>query len=220
MVSTTRPLELLHMDLIGPVPVQILGGSSYTLVVVDDFSRYTWTEFLKEKCDAFASFVALCKRIQTQQETSIVYIRTDHGKEFQNSEFVEFCEANGITHNFSPPYTPQSNGVVERKNRTLQEVANTMLNEYRRPKYFWVEAMSTACYVLNRVLLRLIKMKTPYELYFGKTPKISYFKVFGSKCFILNTNDYLTKFDLNLARVYFLDIQIQAKLIGYLILKL
>ena len=126
---------------------------------------------------------------------SIVYIRTDHGKEFQNSKFVNFCETSGITHNFSPPYTLQSNGIVERKNRKLQEIANTLLNEYRRSKYFWAETMSRACYVLNRVLLRPIKMKTPYELYFKKTPKISYFKVFGSKCFILNIKDYLTKFD-------------------------
>ena len=195
MVSTSRPLELLHMDLVGPVPVQSLGGCSYTLVVVDDYSRFTWTEFLKSKSDAFESFSSLCKKIQNQQNNTIVYIRTDHGKEFENSSFTIFCEENGITHNFSAPYTPQSNGVVERKNRTLQEMASTMLNEYRRPKYFWAEAMSTACHILNRVLLRPITQKTPYELYYGKTPKLSYFRVFGSKCFILNSKDYLTKFD-------------------------
>ena len=195
MVSTSRPLELLHMDLIGPVPVLSLGGCSYTLVIVDDFSRFTWTEFLKSKSDAFESFASLCKKIQNQQSNTIVYIRTDHGKEFENSSFTTFCESNGITHNFSAPYTPQSNGVVERKNRTLQEMASTMLNEYRRPKYFWAEAMSTACHILNRVLLRPMTQKTPYEIYFGKTPKVSYFRVFGSKCFILNSKEYLTKFD-------------------------
>ncbi|KAL8105243.1 hypothetical protein AgCh_029148 [Apium graveolens] len=167
------------MDLIGPVPVQSLGGCLYTLVVVDDFSRFTWTKFLKAKSDAFDAFFALCKRLQNQQNNIIVYIRKDHGKEFENSSFIEFCEECGITHNFSAPYTPQSNEIIERKNRTLQEMTNTMLNEYRRPKYFWVEAMSTACYILNRVLLRPIKMKTPYELYFDKTPKLDYFKVFG-----------------------------------------
>ncbi|KAL8093193.1 hypothetical protein AgCh_035182 [Apium graveolens] len=126
---------------------------------------------------------------------TIVYIRTDHGKEFENSSFTNFCDEHGITHNFSAPYTPQSNGVVEQKNRTLQEMASTMLNEYHRPKYFWAEAMSTACHILNRVLLRPIKKKTPYELYFGKTPKLSYFRVFGSKCFRLNSKEYLKKFD-------------------------
>ena len=139
MISTSRPLELLHMDLVGPVPVQSLGGNSYTLVIVDDYSRYTWTEFLKAKSDAFESFSALCKKIQNQQKNTIVYIRTDHGNEFENSSFKTFCDENGITHNFSAPYTPQSNGVVERKNRTLQEMANTMLNVYCRPKYFWAK---------------------------------------------------------------------------------
>ncbi|KAL8124103.1 hypothetical protein AgCh_011924 [Apium graveolens] len=199
------------MDLIGPVPVQSLGGWLYILVVVDDFSRFTWTESLKANSDAFDKFFALRKRLQNQQNNTIFYIRTDHGKKFENSSFVEFCKECGITHNFSAPYTPQSNGVVERKNRTLQEMANNMLNGYRRPKYFWAEAMFTACYILNRVLLRPIKMKTPYELYFDKTPKFDYFKVFGSKCYILNTKDYLTKFDPKSSEGIFLGYSITSK---------
>ncbi|GJS27282.1 retrovirus-related pol polyprotein from transposon TNT 1-94 [Tanacetum coccineum] len=161
LVSTTRCLELLHMDLFGPSAVRSYGGNRYTLVIVDDYSRYTWTRFLKDKTEAFDQFEIFSKKIQNQLGCTIVSIRTDHGREFDNEvQFGEFCNANGITHNFSAPRTPQSNGVVERKNRTLQEIR-----------------------------------KTPYEILRGRKPTLDYFRVFGSKCFILNTKDYLTKFD-------------------------
>ncbi|GJZ03019.1 retrovirus-related pol polyprotein from transposon TNT 1-94 [Tanacetum coccineum] len=103
--------------------------------------------------------------------------------------------SNGITHNFSAPRTPQSNGVVERKNRTLQEMSRTMLNEQSLPQKFWCNAVDTSTYILNRILIRAILGKTPYELLRGRKPTLDYFRVFGSKCFIRNTKDYLTKFD-------------------------
>ncbi|GJT61593.1 retrovirus-related pol polyprotein from transposon TNT 1-94 [Tanacetum coccineum] len=130
IVSTTRCLELLHMDLFGPSAVRSYGGNRYTLVIVDDYSRYTRTRFLKEKSEAFDQFEIFSKKIQNQLGCTIVSIRTDHDREFDNEvQFGEFCNANGITHNFSAPHTPQSNGVVERKNKTLQEMSRTMLNE-------------------------------------------------------------------------------------------
>ncbi|GJX80347.1 retrovirus-related pol polyprotein from transposon TNT 1-94 [Tanacetum coccineum] len=94
------------------------------------------------------------------------------------------------------PSTPQSNGMVERKNRTLQEMSRTMLNEQSLPQKFWCNAVDTSTYILNRILIRAILGKTPYELLRGRKPTLGYFRVFGSKCFILNTKDYLTKFDL------------------------
>ncbi|GJV63962.1 retrovirus-related pol polyprotein from transposon TNT 1-94 [Tanacetum coccineum] len=122
--------------------------------------------------------------------------RTDHGREFDNEvQFGEFCNVKGITHNFSAPHTPQLNGVVERKNRTLQEMSKTMLNEQSLQKKFWCNAVDTSTYILNRILIRVILGKTPYELLRGRKPTLDYFRVFGSKCFILNTKDYLTKFD-------------------------
>ncbi|GJV34713.1 retrovirus-related pol polyprotein from transposon TNT 1-94 [Tanacetum coccineum] len=110
-------------------------------------------------------------------------------------QFGAYCDAQGITHNFSAPRTPQSNGVVERKNRTLQEMSRTMLNEQSIPQKFWCNAVDTSTYILNRILIRPILGKTPYEIFRGRKPSLEYFKVFGSKCFILNTKDYLTKFD-------------------------
>ncbi|GKD59873.1 retrovirus-related pol polyprotein from transposon TNT 1-94 [Tanacetum coccineum] len=163
IVSTTRCLELLHMDLFGPSAVQSYGGNRYTLVIVDDYSRYTWTRFLKDKTEAFDQFKIFSKKIQNQLGCTIVSIRTDHGREFDNEvQFGEFCNANGITHNFSAPRTPQSNGVVERKNRTLQEMSRTMLNEQSLPQKFWCNAVDTSTYILNRILIRAILGKTPY----------------------------------------------------------
>ncbi|GJV48872.1 retrovirus-related pol polyprotein from transposon TNT 1-94 [Tanacetum coccineum] len=196
IVSTTRYLELLYMDLFGPTSVWSYGGNRYTLVIVDDYSRYTWTRFLKDKTEAFDQFKIFSRKIQNQLGCSIVSIRIDHGREFDNEvKFEEFCNANGITHNFSAPRTPQSNGVVERKNMTLQEMSRTMLNEQSLPQKFWCNAVDTSTYILNRILIRAILGKTPYELLRGRKPTLDYFRVFGSKCFILNTKDYLTKFD-------------------------
>ncbi|GKB93282.1 retrovirus-related pol polyprotein from transposon TNT 1-94 [Tanacetum coccineum] len=184
------------MDLFGPSAVRSYGGNHYTLVIVDDYSRYTWTRFLKNKTEAFDQFKIFSKKIQNQLGCTIVSIRTDHGREFDNEvQFGEFCNANGITHNFSALRTPQSNGVVEGKNRTLQEMSRTMLNEQSLPQKFWCNAVDTSTYILNRILIRTILGKTPYEILRGRKPTLDYFRVFGSKCFILNTKDYLTKFD-------------------------
>ncbi|GKA69342.1 retrovirus-related pol polyprotein from transposon TNT 1-94 [Tanacetum coccineum] len=123
IVSTTRCLELLHMDLFSPSAIWSYGGNRYTLVIVDDYSRYTWTRLLKDKTDAFDQFEIFSKKIQNQLGCTIVSIRTDHGREFDNEvQFGELCKANGITHNFSAPCTPQSNDekkaikVTENKN--------------------------------------------------------------------------------------------------------
>ncbi|GJS11846.1 retrovirus-related pol polyprotein from transposon TNT 1-94 [Tanacetum coccineum] len=134
IVSMTRCLKLLHMDLFGLSAVRSYRGNLYNFVIVDDYSRYTWTRFLKDKIESFDQFEIFSKKIHNQLGCKIVSIRADHGREFDNKvQFREFCNANGITHNFSAPRTPQSNGVVERKNRTLQEMSRTMLNEKLLP---------------------------------------------------------------------------------------
>ncbi|KAH9734288.1 Integrase catalytic domain-containing protein [Citrus sinensis] len=163
--------------------------------VVDDYSRYTWVLFLANKDDAIDAFKVLCKKIQNEKGYGIACIRSDHGGEFENHAFETFCNDFGIEYQFSLPRTPQQNGVVERKNRSIQEMTRIILNENSLPKYFWAEAVNTACYVLNRVLIRPNLNKTPYELWKNRKPNIGYFKVCGCKCFILNTKDNLGKFN-------------------------
>jgi hypothetical protein len=121
-------------------------------------------------------------------------IRSDNGTEFKNSQIEGFLEEEDIKHEFSSPYTPQQNGVVERKNRTLLEMARTMLDEYKTPNRFWAEAINTACYSINQLYLHRILKKTSYELLTSKKPNVSYFKVFGSKCFILIKRGRSSKF--------------------------
>jgi transposase InsO family protein len=112
-------------------------------------------------------------------------IRSDNGTEFKNSSFEHFCAEKGIEHQFASPRVPQQNGVVERKNRTLVEMARTMIDEFSTPRKFWADAISIACYVSNRVFLRSKLHKTPYELRFEHRPSVSHLRVFGCKCFVL-----------------------------------
>jgi len=196
VVSTNKALDILHMDLFGPSRTASLAGNYYALVIVDDFSRYTWTLFLASKNDAYKAFKKLAKVLHNENENSIKQIRSDHGGEFQNAKFDRFYEKHGITHSYFAPRTPQQNGVVERKNRSLEELARTMLNESNLPKYLWTYVIYTASYVLNKTLIRPILKKTPYELYKGRKPNISHLRVFGCICFILNNGkDNLGKFD-------------------------
>ena len=211
IVSTSRPLELLHIDLFGPVSTASLYGSKYGLVIVDDYSRWTWVKFLKSKGNAYDIFSNFCTQIQTEKESKILKIRSDHGGEFENEPFEAFCEKHGIFHEFSSPRTPQQNGVVERKNRTLQEMARTMIHENNLPKHFWAEAVNTACYVQNRIYIRPILEKTAYELFKGRKPNISYFHQFGCTCYILNNKLYLKKFDAKAQRGIFLGYSERSK---------
>uniref|UniRef100_J3MSV1 Integrase catalytic domain-containing protein n=1 Tax=Oryza brachyantha TaxID=4533 RepID=J3MSV1_ORYBR len=110
--------------------------------------------------------------------------------EFKNVSFEEFCNEKGLKHEFSSPRVPQQNGVVERKNRSLVEMARTMLDEYHTPRKFWAEAVNTACYISNWVFLRSKLGKTPYELRFGRQPKVSHLRVFGCKFFVLKFGNF------------------------------
>jgi hypothetical protein len=121
-------------------------------------------------------------------------IRSDNGTEFKNSQIEGFLEEEGIKHEFSSPYTPQQNGVVERKNITLLDMARTILDEYKIPDRFWAEAINIACYSINWLYLHRILKKTSYELLTSKKPNVSYFRVFGSKCFILIKRGRNSKF--------------------------
>jgi transposase InsO family protein len=122
------------------------------------------------------------KRAQNEFDTKIKKVRSDNGTEFKNTNIEKFLDEESIGHEFSVPYTPQQNGIVERKNRTLIEAARIMLDEYKVLDQFWAEAINTVCHAINRLYL------------LGKKPNVSYFIVFGSKCFILNKKPKNSKF--------------------------
>jgi hypothetical protein len=139
-------------------------------------------------------FKKFAKRAQNEFEVKIKKIRSDNGKEFDNTNIEAYCDEIGIKHEVSSTYTPQQNGVVERKNRTLITLARTMLDEYNTSEKLWAEAINTACYASNRLFLQNFLGKTTYELLNGKKSDVSFFRVFGCKCYIYKKHQHIGKF--------------------------
>ncbi|KAJ9560782.1 hypothetical protein OSB04_005942 [Centaurea solstitialis] len=193
-LNTSKPLQLLHMDLCGPMRVQSINGRKYVLVIVDDFSRYTWVNFLRSKDGASDIIISFIRNVQVRLQLPVQVIRTDNRTEFKNHKLDSFLDSVGITHTFSAARTPQQNGVVERKNRTLVEAARTMLAFSKLPLHFWAEAVASACFTQNRSLITKRFMKTPYELVYNRPPSIKFFRVFGCECYVKNDKDNLDKF--------------------------
>ena len=183
--SISVPLHLLHMDLFGPIPVRSLGGNKYTLVMIDEFTRFTWVVFLKKKSHAAQEIISLIRKNETLTGLKVKQLRSDHGTEFRNSTLEEFCDHKCIGQNFSAPRTPQQNGVGERRNRTLIEAGRTLMTHVGLPMSFWAEAVNTACFTQNRSLIHRKHKKTPYEMLKGRKPDVSFFHVFGCICWVL-----------------------------------
>ncbi|KAL8118401.1 hypothetical protein AgCh_016070 [Apium graveolens] len=194
--SILEPYHLIHVDLFGPVNVMSIAKKKYALVIVDEFTRYTWVYFLHTKSETASILIDHVKQLDKRVKDSVKILRSDNGTEFKNLIMEEFCKRHGIKQEFSAPGTPQQNGVVERKNRTLIEAARTMLEEAKLPTYFWADAVQTACFTQNATLINK-HGKTPYEMVKKKKPNLKYFHVFGCKCFVLKTHpEQLSKFDL------------------------
>ncbi|GJS06324.1 putative ribonuclease H-like domain-containing protein [Tanacetum coccineum] len=175
----TEPLHTLHMDLFGPTSVKSINHASYCLVITDDCTRFSWVFFLASKDETSGILQNFIRQIENQLSHRVKIIRSDNGTEFKNRDMLEFYGNKGIKQEYSNARTPQQNGVAERMNRTLIEAARTMLADSLLPTTFWAEAVSTACYIFNRVRVTKPQNKTPYELLFGHKPIISYIRPFG-----------------------------------------
>ncbi|GJZ49482.1 retrovirus-related pol polyprotein from transposon TNT 1-94 [Tanacetum coccineum] len=157
--------------------------------------KFSWVFFLRSKDETNGILEDFIRQIKNQLNQKVKTIRCDNGPEFKNRVIIEFCGSKGIKREYNNARTPQQNGVAERKNKTLIKAARTMLADLLLPNNFWAEVVSTACYVLNRVLVTPPQNKTPYELITGKIPIISYIRPFGCHVTILNTIDHLVKFE-------------------------
>ncbi|GJX05408.1 retrovirus-related pol polyprotein from transposon TNT 1-94 [Tanacetum coccineum] len=198
--TNQEKLYLLHMDLCGPMRVALFGFSgqwkkNVLLVIVDDYSRFTWVICLRSKDEAPAFIINFLKMIQVRLKETVTVrrIRTDNGTEFVNQTLREYYEKVGISHETSVARSPQQNGVVERRNRTLIEAARTMLIYAKAPLFLWAKAVATACYTQNRSMIRRRHGKTPYELLHNKPPDLSYLHVFGALCYPTNDSENLGK---------------------------
>nr|GEX19928.1 retrovirus-related Pol polyprotein from transposon TNT 1-94 [Tanacetum cinerariifolium] len=186
-------LHTLHMGLFEPLRVQSINGKKYILVIVDDYSRFTWVKFLRSKDETPEFVVKLLKQLQVGLNKTIRHVRTDNGTEFVNKDLTAYYESIDITHEKTVPRTPQQNDVVERQNRTLVEAARTMLIFSKAPMFLLAEAVATACYTQKRSLIHTLHTKTPYELVHDKKPNLSFLCVFCALCYPTNNSEDLGK---------------------------
>ncbi|GJU61399.1 retrovirus-related pol polyprotein from transposon TNT 1-94 [Tanacetum coccineum] len=191
--SDHSKLELLHMDLCGPMRVASINRKKYILVIVDDYSRYTWVYFLHSKDETPEIIKKFIAQAQLNYKAKVCKIRTDNGTEFKNATLKAHYEKLGIMQQFSTARTPQQNGVVERRNNHSWKLISTMLIFSRLPEYLWAEAVATACFTQNRSIIYTRHNRTPYELLHGRKPNVEYFHVFGSLCYPTNDRDDLGK---------------------------
>ncbi|GJT58875.1 retrovirus-related pol polyprotein from transposon TNT 1-94 [Tanacetum coccineum] len=172
-----------------------INHEKYTLVIVDEYSRYTWVYFLNTKSQASKMIMSFVRMVENQNDVKVKQIKTDNGTTFRNIELGSFCDEKGISQNFSSSYTPEQNGVAEMKNRTLIEAARTVLNGSVLSKHFWTEVVRISCYTQNRSIIVKRHDMTPYEIFRERIPDIIYFHVFRCPMFIDNYKDHIGKFD-------------------------
>nr|GEU29517.1 hypothetical protein [Tanacetum cinerariifolium] len=209
--SVSKPLHTLRMDLFGPTSNSSLNHKWYCLVMTNDFSRFTWTSFLRTKDETSSILRNFITEIENLKDLKVKIIRCDNGGEFKNKEMNEFCTKKGIRREFGNARTPQQNEVDEKRNRTLIEAARTMLADAKLPVTFWAEAVNTAYYVQNRVLVNKSQNKTPYELFNSRTLAIGFLRPFGYHVMILNTLDHLGKLDAKGDEGYFVGYSLSTK---------
>ncbi|KAM2949706.1 hypothetical protein FF1_036572 [Malus domestica] len=178
------PLELIHIDICGPMQVESHSGNKYFLLFTNDYTRMSWVYFLRNKSDAFKCFKKFKVMTELQCGYKVKCLRSDREGEFLSAEFDRYCNGQGIQRQLTMAYTPPQNGVFKRKNRTVVDMAKSMLHEKNLPYAFWVEAVNTAVYLINRCPTKALKKSTPFEAYSGRKPGITHLKIFGSLCYV------------------------------------
>ena len=179
---TTCILELVHTDICELNGILTRGGNRYFITFIDDFTKFTYVYLMRNKDQAFDMFKVYKSEVENQKDKKIKVLRSDRGGEYFSMEFSSFCEESGIIHQATAPYTPQQNGLAERKNRTLVEMVNAMLINAKLPTNLWGEALLTACYLHNRIPSRKSKV-SPYELWKNRKPNLGYLRVWGCLAF-------------------------------------
>ncbi|CAL2265939.1 unnamed protein product [Prunus armeniaca] len=205
--ATTRaltPLELIHSDICGPMQTVTKAGNRFFLTFIDDCTRMCWVYFLRHKSEALTVFKKFKATVELQSGYKLKKLRSDRGGEYTSVEFDSFCEDVGIERQLTTPYTPQQNGVAERKNRTIVEMAKCLMLEKKIPFDFWAEAVNISVYILNRCPTKALSKKTPFEAYSGRKPGIKHLKVFGSLCYAHVPKQQRQKLDLASKRCIFL----------------
>nr|GEY44624.1 hypothetical protein [Tanacetum cinerariifolium] len=185
-------LGLIHTDVCGPFKIVSRQGASYFVTFTDDFSRYGYVYLLKHKHEVFETFKVFQKEVENHHRKTIKSLHSDCGGKYMSQEFLDHLKEHGIIAHRTPPYTPQNNEVSERRNQTLLDMVRSMMSQTTLPNSFWDYAIETAARILNMVSTKKVE-KTPYEIWNGQAPKLSYLKVWGCEAFV--KRDTLTKPD-------------------------
>src|SRR3954471_21361798 len=183
MERATDLLEIIHTDVCRPMSVSTRGGYRYFLTFTDDLSRYGYIYLMKHKSETFEKFKEFQNKVENHRNRKIKFLRSDRGGEYLSYDFLTHLKANGIVSQLTPPGTPQRNGVSERRNRTLLDMVRSMMSLTDLPLSFWGYALETAAFTLNRAPSKSVET-TPYELWFGKKPKLLFLKVWGCEAYV------------------------------------
>ncbi|GFV41886.1 retrovirus-related Pol polyprotein from transposon TNT 1-94 [Trichonephila clavipes] len=194
-VRSKRPLELLHMDLCGPMPTESQGGNKYFLSIIDDYSRKVTVFPIRNKSDVFHTFIRFQKRAERFLSRKVIAVRTDGGLEFCNKDMDNFLTELGIKHEVTNSYTPEMNGVAERFNLTAVDGIKTLLKSSEVPHKFWGEALLCFTYAWNRICHKESN-KTPFEKYSGRKPSVLHLKPFGCLAYAGVSKQIRKKFDM------------------------
>jgi transposase InsO family protein len=188
-------LELVHGDLCGPIEPATPAGNRYFLLLVDDMSRYMWLTLIRSKDESANAIKHFQARAEVESGRKLRALRTDRGGEFTSIEFGEYCANLGVGRQLTAPYSPQQNGVVERRNQTIIATARSMMKAKGVPGRFWGEAMSTAVFLLNRSPTKSLDNQTPYEAWYGQWPAVHFLRTFGCVGHVKITKPGLKKLD-------------------------
>lgn len=181
--KSTVPFYKVHSDVWGPVPCLSLEGYRYYVTFIDDCTKFMWIFPLINKSEVLTQFMKFCAFVKTQFNSHIKIFQSDGGGEFNSKAFANFLASHGILHHNTCPYTPQQNGVAERKNRHIVETAISLMSVVGLSKPFWFHSVAHSCYLINRMPCKSLHMVSPYELLFHKPPDLTTLKVFGCSCY-------------------------------------
>lgn len=204
-------LEIVYTDICGPMRVKSKGGSVYFMTFIDDKSRWCEIYFLKKKSEALDAFKRYKAYAENFTGKKIKFLQSDNGLEYCNQEFDEYLQNCGIRRRLTVPYTPQQNGVAERKNRTLLNTARCLLIQSKLPPSFWAEAILTANYVRNRCVSKPLNHESAFKLWIGRRPSIKHLRVFGSLALALDKKPQKDKFEPRSKDCIFLGYATEAK---------
>ena len=204
-------LDLVHGDLYGPISPVTPGGKTFFLLLIDDHSRYMWLFLLTNKGEALAAVQQFQARVEVETGRRLRVLRTDNGGEFTSVTFVEHCAKHGIKRQHSAPYTPQQNGVVERRNQSVVTMARSLLKTRGLPAAFWGEAVTTAVHLLNRAPTKSVTGKTPFEAWHGHKPDVEHLRTFGCVAYVKSARPHLKKLDDRSTAMVFIGYEPGAK---------